>query len=102
MSIRVSDDERAWLKERAGDRSINAYVKERIFKEKAELSPNKATLAKYLAELGASDIAPNLRTLARCAEIGAFISDQETRDKLNEALSVIIAIRAALIEELKR
>lgn len=103
LSVRVTTDERKQIEKMAGDQSLNRYIRSRILKDRpGQNGASRETLARLLAELGGSEIAPNLRMIAKSVEIGALILDAKTRDQLNEALTAIITLRAELIKALKR
>lgn len=101
LSVRVTDEEKERLEELAGEQSLNAYIRSRILGERSKRNaPHRETLARMLAELGESEIGPSLRTLARSAEIGALILDNETRENLNTALCAVMVMRGTLIKAL--
>lgn len=50
--------------------------------------------------LGQSGLASNLAQLARAANTGALLVDEETRAALNSACADVAAIRAALMQAL--
>ena len=103
LSVRVSMGEKSRLQELAGEQSLNAYIRSRIFGDKLKrAAPCKETLARILAELGRSEVAPSLRSLAAAAEVGALILDDKTREQLNAALAAVLTMRAALIQALSR
>ena len=102
LSIRLSEKEKSELRRLAGGQSLNAYVKSQIFGGKLNKSTGShETLALILFELGKSEFAANIKSIAQLAEIGALIMDEETRTNLNAALAAIIAMRDAIVKELK-
>ena len=59
LSLRVTEEERALLKELAGRRSVNAYIRDKVFADKASprrsyrmARPDAAAIGQALARLG--------------------------------------------------
>ena len=107
LSIRLTEAERETLLERAGTKTLSAFVKGVLF-DAAPASPrysainqaNRALLAHLLATLGASRIAPNLDRLAHEADHSGFGEDAETRRRVAEACDDVRLMHNALMRGL--
>jgi hypothetical protein len=107
LSIRLTENERETLLERAGTQTLSAFVKGVLF-DGAPASPrysavNQATrtlLSHLLATLGASRIAPNLDQLAREAETVGLTNDEETKQRIAEACDDVRLMHNALMRGL--
>ena len=107
LSVRVTEEERVLLKQLAGSRSVNSYVREKVFGDNGKPRrsyraprPDEKAIAKSLGALGQSGIASNLNQIAKAANMGALPVSQELTDKLKEACDDIRAMREALISAL--
>ena len=106
FSIRLTPDERARLDNMAADVPIGAYIKSRLFGTDQRAIRTRAPkadqrlLAQLLARLGQSGLASNFNQLARAANTGALLVDDETRDALNAACADVAAMRTALMQAL--
>lgn len=106
FSIRLTPDERARLDNMAADVPVGAYIKSRLFgtdqraiRTRAPKADQKL-LAQLLARLGQSGLASNFNQLARAANTGALLVDDETHAALNAACADIAAMREALMQAL--
>jgi len=78
FSLRLSEDERALLRQRAGKRPLGDYIRSQLFGKAARQSkrrkPRQVDIenAKAVAALGRSEIARNLAVIAEAARIGAL------------------------------
>lgn len=102
LSIRISDEERAQLKEAAGNLSLNAYVRSRLFGNRGpEVTRAKAhDLAQVLGKLGQSHLAGSFRDLAEAARIGALPVTPETESSILMACVDVAAMKSALMSAL--
>lgn len=111
FSIRLTDEERRLLLGRAGKLPLGAYVRNLILDEHsrtirrdARRSPQPVqdheALARVLAALGRSGIAPNLGQLAKAVSIGALDVTPETAHAIGEACKTIAAMRSDLMRAL--
>jgi len=107
LSLRVTEEERALLKKLAGNRSVNAYIRQKVFGDAA--SPRRsyrqpgaddAAIARALSVLGQSRISANLNQLAKAANMGALPITPELKDDLAAACADVRAMRAELIAAL--
>ena len=108
FSIRFTFEERARLNRDAGKLSLSAYIRLKLFGEKAT-SPKRLTrkkrvprvdqpaLAKALGELGKSRLASNMNQIAKAAHMGALPVTPELEQELFEACAAIKEMRGALI-----
>jgi hypothetical protein len=106
ISIRLTQEERSLLIQRAGDAGLSAYVRQRIFgagrRQSFPRNPAASTrdLAHVLALLGSTELAGSLRELSYAASIGALPVLPETERAINEACLAVDEMRSALIEAL--
>lgn len=105
FSLRLSEAERAHLTAQANGAPLAAYVKAKLF-ENASLPrktragrtiQDRQAFAQALALLGKSDLAKNVASLARAAEIGALPVDPDTEAKLLIVCDHVRHIRAMLM-----
>ena len=108
ISLRLSDEELARLKDLAGDASVSAFVRERLFggtatpRRRRPRTPveDQEALAQVLGFLGQSRMASNLNQLAYHANCGSLVMDEETENEIKVACARIAWIRVKLIEAL--
>jgi hypothetical protein len=78
FSLRLSEEERALLRQRAGKRSLGDYIRSQLFGRIARQSKRRTPrdmdieYAKAVAALGRSEMARNLSMMAEAARIGAL------------------------------
>jgi hypothetical protein len=105
FSLRLSEEERAILRQRAGKRSMGEYIRSKLFGDSA--TPRKVkrwnptetdqSSAAQLAGLGQSRLASNMNQIAKAANIGALPVTPDLLDELHQACADIRAMRDALI-----
>lgn len=111
FSIRLTDEEKRHLVERAGGRPLGAFVRDlvlakgsRVPRKRMRRAPtpvkDHAALARVLAALGQTRMANNLNQLARAVNIGVLPVNAETESDISEACSAIAAIRRDLMQAL--
>jgi hypothetical protein len=109
VTLRLTEEERAMLKEWSQGSSMSAYIRKCLFEDqesrrkkprRPEAIADHQALAQVLGMLGSSRIANNLNQLAFHANTGSLIVDQETTDKINEAYSHICTLRLELLKAL--
>lgn len=108
FSIRLSDEERACLARKAGNKPLGTYAREKLLGDavaaRKAVAPtpklDKVLLARILGVLGKSELASSLCLLAVAAESGSLLLDEETDEQLKEACSDIHDIRLILIRAL--
>ncbi|MBL8567942.1 MAG: hypothetical protein JNK84_02550 [Phreatobacter sp.] len=98
ISVRVNADELARLRAIAADQPLSTYLKQTALGRTA--SNPKATTAQALAQLGQSELALSLRTMAAAARAGALPVSIELEAALWRACADIADMRAALLREL--
>ena len=107
-SLRLTKEERAILRDRAGRIALGTYIKSVLFSDTA-MAPRRRVsspvkdvkaLADVLAALGASRIANNLNQLAKATHIGSFYFDEETKRDLTRACDDIKVMRQLLMHAL--
>lgn len=108
LSLRLTEAERVLLEKAAGNTSLSAYIRERIFGEAAQKRKSRnrnpvkdqEALARVLGLLGRSRIANNLNQLAKDSNCGALVLDEETNAKIEEAHAHVLSMRSDLIRAL--
>ena len=107
LSLRVTEEERALLKELAGRRSVNAYIREKVFGDKASPRrsyrmprPDEAAIGQALAKLGQSRLSSNLNQIAKAANLGTLPVTSDLADDLAAACADIRIMREELIAAL--
>lgn len=107
LSFRATAEERAWLKEAAGNKPVSAFIRQRVFGDRA--SPRKPrrlprtdekALAQALAKLGSSHLASNMNQLAKAAHMGALPVTDDVAEELRTACADIAAMKSALMAAL--
>ena len=103
FTIRLTDDEKRLLLERAGQVPLGIYVRGLILgadvRQKRRSTPLKdnTALARVLAALGQSRLASNVNQLAKLANIGALPMTPETETEIANACAAISAMRRDLL-----
>lgn len=108
FSLRLTENERARLEAEAGDLSLSAYIRERLFGDEASPrkkpgnSPvrDKEALGRVVGALGASRLSANLNQLAKAVNSGSLPVTPETEADLKEACADVADIRADLLRAL--
>lgn len=111
FSIRLTDDEKRLLIERAGELSLGTYVRGLILRDgecqvrrriRRSRTPTRddVALARVLAALGQSRIANNLNQIAKAVNIGVLPVTPETDYEIAEACSAVIGMRRELMHAL--
>jgi len=106
ISIRVTAEERARLEQEAGERTLSAYCRARLFGTKDSRGPDRkpssdaVLLARILAQLGQSAVPANLAVIADAIRSGTLDADAALLARVEDACAFIIAMRAELIRAL--
>ncbi|ANK79352.1 MAG: hypothetical protein TEF_00050 [Rhizobiales bacterium NRL2] len=107
FSIRLTADERAWLERKAGSKPLGTYIRDRLLGDNAagrsavrSPKPDYAMLGKVLAALGPSELATSICMMAKLAERGSLLVDDECASSLQAACSDIQKMRLLLIRAL--
>ncbi|MEM8985633.1 MAG: hypothetical protein AAGC95_02830 [Pseudomonadota bacterium] len=108
LSFRATLEERALLKAWAGTQPVSAYIRKKLFGEKA--SPRKLNkrlpstdheaLSKVLALLGQSRLSSNMNQIAKAANMGSLPLSDGLQEELTAACADIRQMRQTLIEAL--
>ncbi|MCZ8283560.1 MAG: plasmid mobilization relaxosome protein MobC [Aquidulcibacter sp.] len=108
FSLRLTFEERAQLEQEAGDLTLGAYVRSRLF-DQSRPAPRRrskkpvkdhAALAHVLALLGKSHISNNINQLAKAANTGSLPVTLETERALNDAVQDVATMRRLLLAAL--
>jgi len=107
FSIRLSEEERAYLERKAGNKPLGAYIRSRLLEDaEASRKPSRAPsmdyalLGKILGLLGKSELASRLCLLAVATEAGRIALAEEEREALLEACADMHEVRALLVASL--
>jgi hypothetical protein len=106
FSLRLTFEERAKIEAHAGHMPIGAYIKSVLLSEDApkyrarKKGPisDQVALASVMAKLGESRFASNLNQLARAANIGSFVFDEDSKRLIDDACAHVADIRTLLLE----
>ena len=103
FSLRLTQAERQDLEARAGAQPLGAYIKACLFDDalSRRAKPYRADLAQALGLLGQTRSAEHLRALAEAAHMGALPVTPETELQIRQATADIIAMKSALMRELR-
>lgn len=108
FSIRLTEEERRHLQERAGRRPLATYVRDLVL-ARASKAPRQRVastikdmeaLARVLAALGQSRIANNLNQLAKAVNIGVLPVTRDTEEEISSACKAVTAMRRDLMQAL--
>lgn len=108
FSLRLTYDERAQLDAERGDKSLAAYIRERLFgdnaapRKKRGNSPvqDKEALGRVAGALGQSRLSQNMNQLAKAVNTGSLPVTPETEAEIKEACREISELRTALLAAL--
>lgn len=100
ISLRVSANERRLLERAAGDATLSAYVRGRLFGQPANGRADRALLTKLLSALGQTNLARDLSELQWAEEDGLLVLDDESTTMLRQACADIATMRSALVQAL--
>lgn len=108
FSLRLTYEERARLDAERGDKSLAAYIRERLFGENAAPrtkrgnSPvqDKEALGRMAGALGQSRLSQNMNQLAKAVNSGSLPVTPETEAEIKEACREISEMRAVLLAAL--
>ena len=108
LSVRMTPDEHAALKDAAGSLTVSAYARRKLLGDKAAAksrmtrSPktDQVVAAKLLAALGRSELAVSLSTLAKAARSGALPVTDEVDVALLRACADVAGMKSALMRTL--
>jgi hypothetical protein len=107
VSVRFSQEELERLKAEAGSRSLNGYIRYRLFGSAAKTrrapssaQPDNALLSRLLRNLGDWDLTWALRELEFAVEEGVILLDVETCKAVRDACADIAAMRTELMRAL--
>lgn len=101
--IRLSDEERAYLEDLAGNKPLGSYIRERLLannvqKRRAIRRPKieQEQYASLLAAMGESHLSNNINQLAKHANMGTLDVSDDVEQQLEDAYKAILAMREAL------
>lgn len=108
VTLRLTPDELTRLKYMSAGVCMSAYIRECVFGETAAKRKRRShvpvkdqqALASALALLGQSRMANNLNQIAKHANCGSLVVDEDVERKIEEAYSHICHMRASLITAL--
>ena len=103
VSVRLNETELSALRKAASGRSINGYVRERLFGDATNIELSKPAakdheaLARVLGALGRTDVFANLAAITLALEERRLVANNETEVALVEACEAITDMRADLL-----
>lgn len=108
IPFRVSADDYARLMAAAGDMSVSAYIRARLFDEdmKAARKNNKVPqaeqkiLAELLSELGKSHLSQNINQIAKAVNCGMVLMPDDAIADINAARAELHKLRTTLLSAL--
>lgn len=108
FSLRLTYEERARLDAERGDKSLAAYIRERLFgtdaapRKRRGNSPvqDKEALGRMAGALGQSGLSQNLNQLAKAVNTGSLPVTPEIEAEIKEACREISEMRAELLAAL--
>lgn len=108
IPFRVSEDDYARLVAAAGDMSVSAYIRARLFNEdmKTARKHNKMPqaehklLAELLSEFGKSHLSQNINQIAKAVNCGMVLMPDEAIADINETKAELRKLRATLLSAL--
>lgn len=113
FTIRLSEDERSLLEREAGKLSLSAHIRKKLLGNAAlprrggkpsrkQRKPyvDHVVIGKVLGLLGQSELALNMRSLAKAASMGALPVTPEIVEELQKACADIRAMRDMLVRAL--
>ncbi|MFV0512896.1 MAG: hypothetical protein ACK5MY_04565 [Jhaorihella sp.] len=108
FSLRLTYEERARLDAERGDKSLAAYIRERLLgddaapRKKCGNSPvqDKEALGRVAGALGQSRLSQNMNQLAKAVNTGSLPVTPETEAEIKEACREISEMRAELLAAL--
>jgi hypothetical protein len=108
FSIRLTDDEKLLLRERAGRLSLGTYIRDVVLAQGGQAPRRRCAnpvkdheaLARVLAALGQSRLSSNLNQLAKAVNIGALPVTPETEQEISDACVAVGAVRRELMRAL--
>ena len=101
VSIRLSEAERAWLEREAGELSLSAFIRQRVFgaprglKDRAISDPE--ALGKALHLLAQAEIGKSLRLIAEAVAHGTLSLDAAVQEELVAACAAVQDTRRLLV-----
>lgn len=101
--IRLTDDEKRLLTEKAGRVPLGAYIRNALLEAPGRRRTARAptaddtALARVLAALGQSRLSSNLNQLAKALHMGVLPVTPETEADITEACAAVIAMRRDLL-----
>lgn len=108
FTLRLTEEEKRLLLERAGRTPLSAYVRGRVLgdddqpRQRRGGNPLKddTALARVLALLGQSRLSSNLNQIAKAVNIGALPVTPETENEIVSACIAVVAMRRDLLAAL--
>lgn len=108
ICLRVSPEEKAKLEHDAGNMTISAYIREKVFGKNAAPRKRRMTrpikdhkiIAQLLALIKQSQSWNNLNQIAKAINSNTWMVTPESEKALQEACKAIIEIRAMLMKAL--
>ena len=107
FSIRFTEAERMRLISAAGNLTLGAYIKQRLFddlpavpRQNSLLKVDQQALGKVLAIVGQSRLASNMNQIAKAANLGTLPVVPETEEEIKQACYDIAIMRMLIMKAL--
>lgn len=106
ICLRLTVSERERLIAAAGNRSMSAYIRSRLFEAEDRRRPvrrpqaDQLLLGQVLAQLGRSDIVVGIRELGEAARVGALPVSPESETAIRTACQHVTELRTMLVRAL--
>lgn len=109
LSVRLTHEERATLKQAAGDLPLSTYARDRLFSDdcseaacatRLSALERQKMLSKLLMRIGALNLEARLSDLTAQLNTGAFENERTILDELEQLQSEVTALRLDLLRAL--
>lgn len=103
VSLRLNETELAALRNAASGRSINGYIRERLFGDASiitlakPVAQDREALARVLGALGQSDLYTRIAAITLALEQGRMLASAETETAVKDACNAVTEMRADLL-----
>ena len=107
FSLRLTAEERIYLNDKAGNRPLGRYIRDRLLGDRTEKrrisrkpKVDEQKLALVLAALGQSRLSSNLNQLAKAVNSGTLDLTPEIEQEILKSCAAVIAMRNMVVEAL--
>ncbi|WP_300037157.1 hypothetical protein [uncultured Roseobacter sp.] len=106
ISLRLNEAELAALRKASAGRSMNGYIRERLFGNATAVrlskpaSDDHEALARVLGALGRSDVFTSLAAISLALEEQRLVTDRRTKSAILDACDAVVSMRSDLLRAL--